>query len=238
MNRPIACLLSLTTLMFVSADNRDASRKGQESLAQLQSYVGSWRGVGQVRRGSTQGAWLEQSEWAWQFNKEGAALKFNSKGAKHFSSGALQATEKKDEYRLIARSVDGKQTATYSGSLDEGNKLSLVANKPMEGFPARISLRLVAGGKRLVVLYERRLSSGRFVRLAEVGYTRKGSGFGKGATFVECVVTGGKGTIPVTYQGKTYFVCCGGCRDLFEEDPEAALEEYRERKRAEKKNAR
>jgi YHS domain-containing protein len=42
-------------------------------------------------------------------------------------------------------------------------------------------------------------------------------------------VTGGKGTIPVTYQGETYYVCCTGCRDLFNDDPETVLAEYRER---------
>ncbi|MCL6506862.1 MAG: hypothetical protein K6T59_07540, partial [Bryobacteraceae bacterium] len=79
--------------------------------------------------------------------------------------------------------------------------------------PARISLRLVADGKRLVVLLERRLGpSERFVRLAEIGYTRKGSRFGAGGLGgPECIVTGGLGTIAVEYQGRTYYVCCTGC---------------------------
>jgi YHS domain-containing protein len=42
------------------------------------------------------------------------------------------------------------------------------------------------------------------------------------------------GTIEVEYEGKTYFVCCGGCKDLFEEDPAGVLADYRERKAAEK----
>ena len=70
--------------------------------------------------------------------------------------------------------------------------------------------------------------------MAEVGYTRKGSDFGKGTTFVECVVTGGTGTIPVTHQGKTYYVCCSGCRDLFNDRPDEVLAEYRAKKEAEK----
>jgi YHS domain-containing protein len=32
------------------------------------------------------------------------------------------------------------------------------------------------------------------------------------------------------HEGKTYYVCCTGCRDYFNEDPAAVLEEYRERK--------
>ena len=102
-----------------------------------------------------------------------------------------------------------------------------------DDLPAQISMRLVASGKRLVILYERRIGE-RFARLAEVGYTRVGSNFGKGTSFIECVVTGGKGTIPVSHNGKSYYVCCSGCKELFEDDPEQVLREYAERKAAEK----
>jgi YHS domain-containing protein len=33
----------------------------------------------------------------------------------------------------------------------------------------------------------------------------------------------------VQYKGKTYYVCCTGCRDAFLDDPEGILEEYAER---------
>ena len=46
--------------------------------------------------------------------------------------------------------------------------------------------------------------------------------------------SGGRGTIPVTYKGQTYYVCCTGCRDAFKEDPEKYLKEYAERKAKEK----
>ncbi len=36
----------------------------------------------------------------------------------------------------------------------------------------------------------------------------------------------------VSYKGKTYHVCCSGCRDLFKEDPEAVLAEAAEREKA------
>jgi hypothetical protein len=100
--------------------------------------------------------------------------------------------------------------------------------------PARISLRLVADGDRMLILYERKLGADSYARLAEIGSTRKGSSFAKNAASgPECVVTGGLGTIAVEHQGKKYFVCCGGCRDLFNDDPEGVLAEYRQRKAAE-----
>ena len=73
-------------------------------------------------------------------------------------------------------------------------------------------------------------ASGQFERLAEVGYTRQGSGFGKGAAGRECVVTRGLGTIEVTHSGPLYDVCCTGCRDYFNEQPEKVLAEHAARK--------
>ena len=44
------------------------------------------------------------------------------------------------------------------------------------------------------------------------------------------MVTGGLGTIEIEHAGKKYYVCCTGCRDLFQDDPEGVLAEYRERR--------
>ena len=87
----------------------------------------------------------------------------------------------------------------------------------------------------MLVRYEKRIAEGVYARLAEVGSTRKGSSFAKNAASgPQCVVTGGLGTIAVAHDGKTYYVCCGGCRDLFMEDPQGVLAEYRQRKAAER----
>ena len=45
-----------------------------------------------------------------------------------------------------------------------------------------------------------------------------------------CVVTGGLGKIAVAYKGQTYYVCCSGCKDAFEENPEKILKEFEARK--------
>ena len=46
-------------------------------------------------------------------------------------------------------------------------------------------------------------------------------------------VAGQYATLAVEHNGKKYWVCCTGCRDLFRDDPEGVLEEYRQRKAAE-----
>ncbi|MCP4510175.1 MAG: YHS domain-containing protein, partial [Fuerstiella sp.] len=40
------------------------------------------------------------------------------------------------------------------------------------------------------------------------------------------VVTGGLGTIAVSYKGKKYYVCCQGCVQAFNDDPETIIAEY------------
>lgn len=223
--------------------NSDRVQNDKQALAPLQVYIGGWRGVGQVRRGSNQGAWTEKADWAWKFDGDHAALVFDSPEGKYYRSGRLQGGEKPGEFELLATRPDGQTEDRFVGRIDDKEQLVLVAAhektseqaNDAETSPDRISLRTVADGDRLLILYERQLPGGdRFTRLAEVGYTRQGSSFAKGSSQPECVVTGGLGTIEVAYKGKAYLVCCTGCRDLFNDDPEGVLADYRERKEKEK----
>jgi hypothetical protein len=210
------------------------SADDKASLAALQDYIGVWKGVGQPRRGSTKGAWTEQADWAWKFAGGRAAIAFESPQGKFFKSGELRPGEKPGQFVLIGTLPDGKSQERYIGSLNDEGRLVLKAEKPAEGRPAQISFRQVAEGARMLILFEATAGSETLARLAEVGYTRQGSGFGQGSTGPECVVTGGYGSIAVQHNGKTYYVCCTGCRDLFNDDPEGVLAEYRERKAKEK----
>ncbi|MBC8350780.1 MAG: hypothetical protein H8E66_02260 [Planctomycetes bacterium] len=227
-------VIILATLM-IAADRPAEQTSEKESLSKLQDYVGSWRGVGQVRRGSTKGAWSESSDWAWKFKDDTASLTFKVDDAKYFNTGTLRAIDGNAAYELLAESDNSK--VKYLGQLDDAGMLVLKSADVPSDKPARISIRQVADGKRMLVLFERRVGEDRYLRMAEVGYTRKGSNFGKGTNYIECVVTGGVGTMPVTFEGKTYYVCCTGCRDYFNDDPAAALAEYRERKQQEKQDS-
>jgi YHS domain-containing protein len=212
------------------------SKSDKEALQPMQSLVGEWRGVGQPKRGSSAGAWIEESQWAWRFTDNRAELAFQSPEGKFYRSGRLLPGKEPGEFQLIATLPDGKSEESFAGRLSDDGSLVVAAEKPAEGRPARITLRFVAQGDRLLILFEKRLGeSDRYLRLAEVGYTRKGSDFGKGGfAGRECVVTGGAGTIAVEYQGQTYYVCCTGCRDYFNDNAEQVLAEYRQRKEQEK----
>lgn len=240
----VALLFGLSLLALRSesiADDTIASDK--RALAALQAYVGDWRGVAQPKRGSSQGAWTEKSQWAWQFAEGHAELVGELSEGRYFAKLQLRPGTADGQFTLLATplpdmragtSSEASEPITFAGSLTD-DALVLSAEKPQQDGVGRISVRLVAGGDRMLVLYEKRVGDGVYARLAEVGSTRQGSSFAKAANAgPECVVTGGLGTIAVEHNAQKYFVCCTGCRDLFLLDPDGVLEEYRQRKEAER----
>ena len=246
----LACVSwMLSCGLLASAADKDEAKgpAGRTELSRFQAFVGAWRGVGQPKRGSTDGAWSERLEWAWKFDQGSARLRFAAPQGKYWREATLAPSDKSGEFRLTlapAKSTgnsNSEEFLRYAGrAADDGSLVldAVDAEKLSADQPQRITVRLVAGGDRLIILLERRSAlSDRYARLAEIGYTRQGSDFGKGATQIECVVTGGLGTMPVTHEGQTYYVCCAGCRDLFLQKPAEILAEYRERKAKEKADA-
>ena len=229
--------LAALSVLILAADAPKPAESGLDAqkgqLAKLQGLVGSWKGVASPIRGSTKDSWVEKADWAWKFEGKSASLAVQIGDGKYFSTGELKPGKKAGEYLLSAKTADAKGTITYEGELDKDEKLTLVAKDAPEGMPKRISFRFVAEGARLIVLLEGPSSIGDgYARLAEVGYTRKGSNFGKGSTGPECVVTGGFGSIEVSYKGQKYYVCCTGCRDYFNANPEQTIAEYNTKKQA------
>lgn len=230
----LATIAALTVLSFLAnatlAEDPPEGGSDRAALQPLQALVGQWRGAGQLRRGSTEGGWTEEAAWVWRFDNQHAELDFTVARGKYFTSGRVRPGREAKSIELIAKSPAGREVRYEGHIADDGSVVANALEAPAE-LPQRVSIRVVAGGDRLVLLLERRSAiSDRYARLAEIGYTRKGSEFGKGSNQPECVVTGGLGTIQVSFEGQMYYVCCAGCRDLFEQKPAEILREYRERK--------
>ena len=64
-----------------------------------------------------------------------------------------------------------------------------------------------------------------FDKKYQVGATKEGVPFAEVPKGPECIVSGGLGTMKVTYKGKEYYVCCSGCRAEFQADPEKYIKE-------------
>jgi len=210
----------------------DATQDSQKQrLSKLQSLVGQWRGTGLPQRGSNKDSWTEQADWVWSFGADGPALAAKLPNGRYFKELHLSASAD-GQYQVTATPTAGGELLRYTGRLDDQEQLVLTPEQPREGLPHRLSFRFTANGARLILLMEKQsATNGPFTRLAEVGYTREGSGFGKNLAQRECVVTGGLGTIEVIHNGQTHFVCCTGCRDYFKENPEKVLAEYKAKKK-------
>lgn len=202
-----------------------------ETLAALEEFndlVGGWRGVGQPVRNSNKGSWIEAAEWVWELKKDRVGLRYVVKGGKLLEGGILGFDPATRTYRFEASLADNS-LRVYSGQL-KNHKLSLESPADDQGRVHQIVITRL-NDKRTVVLLQSRLETqGQFARVAEVGYTREGTRLAEdGGDGPQCIVTGGKGTSSVVYKGQTYWFCCSGCRDAFNDDPEAIIAEAAER---------
>jgi len=219
----------------------DLALKGREQLlAALEPFsglVGSWRGIAQPRRGSSVGAWQEHAEvvWNWSAKPGEAGLQWTIQDSTFWESARLSHDADSKQFVLTITRPD-QSTTRYTGTF-ENKRLILEAPVNEAGQIGRVTLTLI-NANRAVWLHERRLDGQKFpVRLVEIGYQRQGTRLATSTSDgPECVVTGGKGTMAVMHEGKTYYVCCSGCRDAFLDDPAGILADW-EARNAERKKA-
>lgn len=214
----------------------------KEALTPFQDLVGGWIGTGQPKRNSTTGAWREKAEWRWKFSGEQVSLEYAVEEGKLLKSALVSFDSKSKSFRLKTVEPGAVKDQTVEREyLGESNGNKLVFDTPAkEGAEGRRITITRLNEKRTLVLFEQKGAGQNFFnRIAEVGYTREGTRLADSdQTGPECVVTGGAGTIKVSHKGETYWVCCTGCRDAFNDDPEGVLADYRkkleERKAAKK----
>lgn len=227
----IVAILRIAVADDSSAKPDAAAEKA--ALAAFNGLIGDWRGAGQIRRGSNQGAWTETAAWVWDF-EQGVAIRYDVADGQHIKTARLTYDPKSEKYQFAVTLPDDS-TRTYSGNFDK-DKLIAESDADSAGDLHRVTLTQLNEKRTLVLFEKRREAQKTWQRVAEVGYTRAGTRLAdKDSNGPECVVTGGLGTITVSYKGQTYYVCCSGCKQAFDADPEGILAEYAERKREESK---
>ena len=230
---PLAVMLSLFAAVSGRAADASQVEADKKALAPILQYVGGWRGAGLPKEGPVKEGWSEDSDWQFDLKNGHAALVFASDKGKFYKSGRIIPGDKKGTFKFTGVSPDGK-TDEMVGEIDKAGDLAFDNTAPAEGRPARLLYSVVAKGNRLLIDLQKKSPGGRFSTFCEVSYTRKGSGFGTQANAHECVITGGVGKIEVSYKGQSYWVCCGGCKDAFNENPEKEIAAYKKRKEDEK----
>ena len=220
-------------LAFGATSSRaaDPQQNDVDALADWNTYVGGWKGVGQPQRGSVKGAWGEKADWAWKFEAKHASLEFLVDEGKLITTGEIKPGKKAGEFELLITTPGQDKPVSFIGKKSETGPF--VFDRASDGAAdtiARVTFRQVAENNRLLVLLERKTGESQFSRIAEIGYTRQGIQFAASNTGPECIVTGGAGTMAVSYMGQTYYVCCTGCKDLFDADPAGVIAEYKAKK--------
>lgn len=239
-SRPAVRILSVSLLLFCAAvvqgepagntapEAKKDPQTVKQALAEFNSLIGGWRGVGMIKRNSRKGAWSENAEWVWKFKPETTSIDYEITDGKFLKSASLSYDPEQKRYQLATVLPDGTKR-DYTGTLNK-DTLILESAPDSEGAIYRISIRRLNEKRTLVLFEQRNQGQSFYYRLAEVGYTREGTRLADpGSGGPECIVTGGAGTIQVSYQRKTYYVCCSGCKQAFDEDPETYIAEAKQK---------
>jgi YHS domain-containing protein len=203
----------------------DEEKEIPAPFAPFEHMVGGWKGAAVPAANRIRG-WPERHQWAWKFAK-GVPIGMNItiEGGKIFTQALLSYNPATQQYRLEGTDPAGQPVA-YVGALggEKTNELLLdrVGAAP-DGSKERLTIRPNSNLIRYTMNFDHQEPGApQFAHYIEAGLTKEGESFAAGgaaADLPRCIVTGGTASMSVSFQGKTYPLCCTGCRDEFNENP-------------------
>ncbi len=216
------------------------------AMQPLQVLLGQWNGT--PRKGT-----VDAPQWVWDFQSDRAqpALVFKSEKNALVREGHLTFLPAEQMYQFAWTTPEGdkrllKGTFTKpvqdvagddSKKLQRTYKLTLAEAEPKEGEQWQLAIEQIENN-RYVLEIDRRRGKGPYQRIDTINTLREGTSFAISDTDYgeqTCIISQGKGTSTVSYKGKSYYVCCSGCKAAFEEDPERWIAKWEARKQAMKK---
>jgi YHS domain-containing protein len=214
-----AALLAACFVTAAAADSKDAA-KAKKALQEVGEFVGTWNLTAETKASGKLQSWKETAGWSWKFKGDDAWLALDLKDGKHFTAGELRYLTDTKQYQLTATGKDGKPQV-FVGEYKRG-KLTVVRTDDKSGDVHRLSLNTLSEGVRMALAYEvQGGGKGLFTGVYKAVGNKDGESLAGGTANKgpECVVTGGQAKIAVSYMGKTYYVCCSGCKDEFDANP-------------------
>lgn len=200
------------------------------AYAPFEHLVGSWKGTGVLEKNKLKG-WPETHMWAWKFaGGKPVGMTVEITGGKILGKAKLTQDARTEEYRLEGTGADAKPVL-YAGKLDDRGLLRMDRlDPPAEVGKERLELSLNQNKIRYTMkLFRQEPGSPQFSPVLSINPGKEGESFAAGgaaADLPKCIITGGAGTMTVAYQGKSYPICCTGCRDEFTENPEKYVSKY------------
>lgn len=216
------------------------------AMQPLQVLLGQWNGT--PRKGT-----IDAPQWVWDFQTDRAhpSLVFKSEKSHLVREGYLTFLPDQQMYQFAWTTPEGekrllKGTFTKpvldvagddSKKLQRTYKLTLAEAEPQDGEQWQLAIEQIENN-RYVLEVDRRRGKGPYQRIDTVNTIREGTSFAiSDSDYGEqtCIISQGKGTSTVSYMGKSYYVCCSGCKAAFEEDPERWIAKWEARQKAMKK---
>lgn len=203
------------------------------ALQVLNDFIGSWNGTGgpdKPRPDPKDPVWKESIIWSWRFKGKDAWLAFEVKDGKYLAGGEVRYRPERKAYMLTATDAK-KQKLDFEGKLDAKGYLTFERTDKASGETQQFVMNSAGDGVRFIYRYATRPKGKTvFTKVYQVAASKEGESLAKSDTKNECIVTGGLGTMTVSYMGETYYVCCTGCRDAFNEEPAKFVKAYKEKK--------
>lgn len=213
-------IAALAALLVLQAKPPPPIATTKEAMQKVQLVVGDWRVTGMPRELKRE-PWSEKASWGFKIDKEEYSLTLAATDPVFWKEGTLRFDLKEQDYVLDAVLAGGGRR-TYRGKLVEKDRL-LTLEEATDSWPReRVVFSLLRDNRFLIDIESQSAKGKDWTPLAQLGCTKEGVPFVRGEG-VKCIVTGGSGSIPVTFSGKTYYVCCTGCRTFFNENPEKTI---------------
>lgn len=215
-------------------------------LKPIQIMLGKWQGI--LNKSSTN----ETHDWAWDLKSDPVfpALVAKSDEGLYFRELRLTYDPRVDKY--VMTTIDEDRTARKY----EGEFIKKPENVPSEDgktvqrtFKLQLTEVTEEGARerwqytfnqtnnnRYLIDVKRARGKSAFTLRDVIGSQREGVSFAKADDDYgdrECVISGGLGTSTVSFNGKSYYVCCSGCAAAFNDDPARWIARF-EAKQAEK----
>ena len=235
MRRSLLAALTLSACAILvavpagAADKKELTEKA--ALQKVGEYVGEWKANGKTKLTGKETFWKETLTMGWKFKDGTSAIALEIKDGKFYTSGVINYDTEKKVYKLVITDKD-KKAVPFDGTLVKGN-LVFTRTDADSGDVQKLTLYTVADGARIVVKSEvQSKGKGLFSEQFSLAGNKEGESFaggggaGGGSRRPECIVTGGAGTMQVAFGGKTYYVCCSGCREEFEANPKKYVDAF------------
>jgi len=228
-----------TTDSGITGSKPDPEKQIRTVIAQLQPLqilLGQWRGT--TRRDYENFKAVDIHEWVWDLRSNPAqpALTIQSDKSPYIRTGRLTWDTEQKKFAMTASDPDGT-TRQFTGDFTEpvqeivgsDDKLHRVFrlefNQNENGESSELWQLAFAQQENNRYLLEvgKRRGKADFARFDTVSTQREGTSFAVNDTdYAEktCIISEGLGTMEVTWKGRSYWVCCTGCKAAFEEDPE------------------